>query len=799
MKLTFTRQIVLAWAAAVLVCHAGDVRGVVLVRDGKPQATIVVAKAALKPGKDDLAAQKIAAAARDLQEYVRKMSGAELPLAGDDASPAGACILVGRSAQSDSMQAGIPSGLTPARREEGFIILARGDRLLLAGNDAGPYHGTEYAVAEMLERLGVRWFMPGEFGEVVPARPTIEVADITVRQAPDFIQRNWWLHTTPEMAAQEARWKIHNKMNPDPMFAMPGDESAQNFMADKSRAAKEPELFAKNADSTLNLTLPNLTNPEAVRIAAEKMKEIFRKHPDVGSIGIAPDDGLPRDFSPATLERSAGFVDLLGREGVDKELSISEEWIAFVNAVAGLVRQEFPDRVITTNGYANRNLPPEGAAIDPGISIMFAAIWSDTLHAYDDPKSWQMVRQGQMLRRWCGLSDKVWIYGYNYTNLTSALTPVPITRKLARDFPLMKKWGVVGFNDEARNQWAECGITTKYIRARLEWNANAPVDALLDDYFAQWYGAAARPARRFWDAIEQAIEQTPYLGHDDRIMPYVYTPAMMQQCESALRDAEASANTDRDRLHVQVDRLIYQHLQAYMDMSAAEWAGDFAAAAKHADEMMARRKELFAINPFFILDNEKRYDAGIWYWGILERAAYFRELADLTGGKTGDLVTLLPEKTAFRIDPNDEGRFARWQDPTWDASGWQQIRTTQPFYSQGYLSPEGYPYTGYLWYRFEVEVPPSAAGKPVAFYAPVVETEAWLWVNGRYIGHRPYREAYERPAQMDFDITGVIKPGQRNVIAVRVATGLARAQAAEGLCSRPFLYSPKGARAPSRQ
>jgi hypothetical protein len=87
----------------------------------------------------------------------------------------------------------------------------------------------------------------------------------------------------------------------------------------------------------------------------------------------------------------------------------------------------------------------------------------------------------------------------------------------------------------------------------------------------------------------------------------------------------------------------------------------------------------------------------------------------------------------------------------------------------------------------------------VAFYAPVVETEPWLWVNGRYIGHRPYREAYERPAQMDFDITGVIKPGQRNVIAVRVATGLARAQAAEGLCSRPFLYSPKGARAPSRQ
>lgn len=782
-----------AYGAMILIWLAGPAMGVTLVKDGKPQATIIVPKAALKPGKDDPAAQKIAAAARDLQEYIRKISSAELPLAGDDASPSGACIYVGRSALTDALRVEIPGGLTPARHEEGFVISAKGDRLLLAGNDAGPYHGTEYAVSEMLERLGVRWFMPGEFGEIIPSRATIEIADLTIRQKPDFIQRSWWVHTTPEMAAQEARWKIHNKMNPDPMFAMPGDESARNFVADKSRAAKEPELFAKNADGTTNPYLPNLSNPEAAQIAAEKMKETFRKSPETGSIGIAPDDGLPRDFSPATLHRNAGFVDLLGREGVAQELSMSEEWIDFVNAVARQVRQEFPDRLITTNGYANRNLPPEGVTIDPGLSIMFAAIWSDTLHAYDDPKSWQMVRQGQMLRRWCALSDKVWIYGYNYTNLTSALTPVPITHKLARDFLLMKKWGVIGFNDEARNQWAECGITTKYIRARLEWNANAPVDALLDDYFTQWYGAAAKPARRFWDAIEEAIEQTPYLGHDDRIMPYVYTPEMMRACETALKEAEASAATERDKLHVRVDRLIYEHLQAYMKMSAAEWAGDFAAAAGHADEMMARRAELFAINPFFVLDNEKRYDAGIWYWGILERAAYFRELADLTSGKTGNLVALLPEKTAFRIDPNDEGRFARWQDPDWDASGWQQIKTTQPFYSQGYLSPAGYPYTGYMWYRFDVDVPASASGKPIAFYAPVVETEGWLWVNGRYIGHRPYREAYERPAQMDCDITDAIKPGQ-NVIALRVATGLARAQAAEGLCCRAFLYSRNGPR-----
>ena len=143
------------------------------------------------------------------------------------------------------------------------------------------------------------------------------------------------------------------------------------------------------------------------------MKEYFRKNPDAGSIGVAPDDGLPRDFNPETVKINQGFSDLVGREGVPQEMSTTEEWIEWVNAVTREVNKEFPDKIISTNGYAARNMPPFGVKIDPNISIMFAAIWSDTLHAYDDPKSWQMVRQGELLQRWTELNDKVWIYGYD--------------------------------------------------------------------------------------------------------------------------------------------------------------------------------------------------------------------------------------------------------------------------------------------------------------------------------------------------------------------------------------------------
>ena len=136
---------------------------IVIVQDGQPRATIVVAKDTAGP-----AMQKIKTAAEELQAYIQKISAARLPIVDDAQNPAGPLVLVGRSRLSDRLGLAIPGGVTAARREEGFVIACKGDRLLLAGNNDGPYHGTEYAVYDFLRSLGVRWFMPGEFGEIVP-------------------------------------------------------------------------------------------------------------------------------------------------------------------------------------------------------------------------------------------------------------------------------------------------------------------------------------------------------------------------------------------------------------------------------------------------------------------------------------------------------------------------------------------------------------------------------------------------------------------------------------------------------
>ena len=97
-----------------------------------------------------------------------------------------------------------------------------------------------------------------------------------------------------------------------------------------------------------------------------------------------------------------------------------------------------------------------------------------------------------------------------------------------------------------------------------------------------------------------------------------------------------------------------------------------------------------------------------------------------------------------------------------------------------------------MWYRFTVDVPAAAAGKKVKLYSPAVETEAWGWVNGTFVGHRPYHEAYERPtSDLEFDVADALQPGKKNSIVLRVHTGLNAAQAASGMISRAFLYAPK--------
>jgi hypothetical protein len=580
-------------------------------------------------------------------------------------------------------------------------------------------------------------------------------------------------------------------MNPDTIFNHPSDTSARGLLPENVYFKSNPEYYGMNPDGTRNPYMPNLSNPKTVELAAKTIKDYFKANPDSNSYGFSPDDGLPRDYDPASLKLNQGFWDLLGRPGVLAEQSISEEWMTFAAKITKEVRKDYPDKYITVNGYANRNLPPQGVTLDDHMGIMFAAIWCCPLHAFDDPHCWQKVRQGKILQQWCQSAKNVYIYGYNFQMLTSGLTPLPETRKIKRDMPLFKKWGVIGFHDESRNVWAEAGIASRYLRARLEWNANDDADAILNEYYQKWYGNAAKVMSEFYNAIEDSIEKTPMHGHEDRVMPEIYTPDLMSKLPGLIAQAEKLADVEPYKTHVYADRLIYEHLKAYVDMNAAEAAGQYSQASQMADKMMQLRGQLHKVNPYYIWFDENGYHTGIFYWGMQKRKDYYQKLAEMTSGKTGDLIALLPNTASLKTDKYDEGVASQWYDVNEPADEWKSINATRPFYVQGYEDTNGYPYMGTIWYRFKVTVPESAAGKQIILYTSTLTPEGWCWVNGKYAGHREYHEAWERPQAMELDVTSLIKPGQENVVAIRIYTHYSPTAVPEGLQSRLFLYSPK--------
>jgi beta-galactosidase len=130
---------------------------------------------------------------------------------------------------------------------------------------------------------------------------------------------------------------------------------------------------------------------------------------------------------------------------------------------------------------------------------------------------------------------------------------------------------------------------------------------------------------------------------------------------------------------------------------------------------------------------------------------------------------------------NNDWKFHRGgcqsaEDPGFDDSGWRQLDlphdwsiedlpgTDSPFDKDAISQVSGGFTTGGTgWYRKTFTVPGENAGKTFIIQFDGVYMNAQVWVNGRMAGRHPYGYT-----TFWFDITRYIKPGEKNVIAVKV-------------------------------
>jgi hypothetical protein len=226
---------------------------------------------------------------------------------------------------------------------------------------------------------------------------------------------------------------------------------------------------------------------------------------------------------------------------------------------------------------------------------------------------------------------------------------------------------------------------------------------------------------------------------------------------------------------------MFDQLRDYMAMESAKRECRFAEAARFADQLTNHPVQMNRICSFFGYEPYATYGPD-WEGNRL------RQLAAKTDGSEGRLLAVLPEVAHGRSDPFDSGRFAGWQQPGFDDSPWQPLRTSIGWEQQGFTDPHGHVFRGVMWYRVAVDLPADSAGRSTWLCAPAVVNEAWVWVNGQYAGHRPYQMPWFRPQPVDLDLTPFLRPGQRNQITLRVLNNI-DVFGASGIYERMFLYA----------
>lgn len=130
---------------AVLTAAAEEGKQFILAENGKPAASIVISAS---PTRSALVA------ALELRDHVKKISGAELPVLSDQASPQGAKILVGESAATRAL------GLRGADfKTQEYMVGVRGGDLVLMGRDEPKPSG--------LKVNGAPKWVEGKFGKAL--------------------------------------------------------------------------------------------------------------------------------------------------------------------------------------------------------------------------------------------------------------------------------------------------------------------------------------------------------------------------------------------------------------------------------------------------------------------------------------------------------------------------------------------------------------------------------------------------------------------------------------------------------
>ena len=715
-----------AAAGAFLIIMSGRSAAVEITRDGKPVATVVVAAGA-QPAADAKArpAKKRGAeaegqgeplAVRILVDWVKKMTGADLPVSADPPA-AGPAIYIGRAAA----QAGLKLDDIPSPSREGVRIVVEGDRILIAGqSDAA----TVKAVCRFLEALGCRYFMDGPLGEVYPRTPTLAAGPMNITERPGLLTRN---PKGPSWGG--GYWKAWNGAGGEPIQ----HQHAWGQYVPASLFGDHPDFFALGKDGQRKAGGWLCTsNPELRKFFAQRVIDAIAAGQTNPS--LSPTDGTGYCQCPAckaqddpnVIEPSTGLV------------SVSKRYADFFDDVARQVGRKYPQSVLSFYCYADYTQPPAlGRRLAPNLCAFIAPIRYCRLHEIGNPACPSRTQQTAMVEGWAAIADKIGYYNYMY-NLADATLPFFKFTPCKKDFPYLKDKGLAAMTLEVLSNWYIYGPHI-YLGLRLAYDPAADADAVMEDYWLKFYGPQAAPhMKAYWMGIDEAASRMACHSGGFYGLAQAYTPDFLTRCQASLAKAADAARGNAmyaERVAMAADGL--KNAADYRRINEAMARGEFTKARETYDAMIARIEALVAkgaANREYGTAYLERFLGKIVAAGVAATAP------------PNKCLQVLPDQWRFAHDEQDSGLARRFHEAGFDDSRWPLASTYEKT-----LDAQGLHKTTILWYRTPLKVP-ARQGRLVLFFA---EVDGWseVYVNGKKIAFTP------PPAQAKPGAKGAAKRG----------------------------------------
>lgn len=489
-----TSKTILTAILAQALCGALAFGGITMVRNGQAVGKIVLGEGA-SPSEQW--------AATELTNHFAQMSGAIVEIVTAPATLPKTAIILGDNALSQSLGVKID----PAKLgNDGHVFKTAGKRLVIAGSAKC---GTLYGVYGLLDRLGCRWWYPGE--STVPAMKTIKLPKLNLTDIPALDYRDLLYSETSSDSDKAKLWRARNRMNGG-MFKKQEDRfggqlkhkrfthSYWDLIGHKNVAGllkEHPEYFALTKYGKRSKTQPCFSSEEMVKLMAKGTIKAYEEHPEWLHHTIGQED----NYDYCTCDGCKKLFDEHGGSGMQ---------LHFALRVAKIVREKHPDIPLNVPAYTWTRTPPKSDIKPDGkMSISLGAIECSFARPMEEGVPHWNADVAADLQGWAELASRVNIWTYS-TSFKHYMLPFPnyyTTASNVRFYVKNKVKGLIaqGSHTTINGSLAPLDI---WLWGKLMWNPNQDERALVQEFTDGYFGPAGKHILAYLNDLHASMLDT---------------------------------------------------------------------------------------------------------------------------------------------------------------------------------------------------------------------------------------------------------------------------------------------------